>query len=572
LIYVTDSIEKGETSGLKFIRYANHADREENMIRKIHFIGSLIIFMVYLGLLFSQPAYSQNSAGNKTPANQAPQATQSTKPTTPASQPLAPAGVPGEYYLTLEKIGLVNNRIHVVLKNTGKEKVPAQAYTAGKLTLKSNSFDKKWTLSEVDPGQALNKATKSVDFDTQLTLTAPETVRVFLENLKGDRNKQAKLTPALLPIQTGKGSGSKPMPISPPPPAHIGSESLIPAGVHSEGIVITSPRMGDRYLPGSTLVVRFNVRPNVATYGAVPSSFRIILYEETRTGLSHRIYEGPLNEFSYVIPADMAQSDKYKVYVAGIDNLHYYCTTGHFSIQRLSINDAVGTPPGRIEQAPYLYVSGPEAYATWNKGCSYTVSWRSNVAPSNTAILLVDAGTGNEYAIAHPRTVTTVSEGSFSASFWVPTGPDVPPSGTYFSYRVKVALDNAGSPLSGQGEALKIQESSITVDDPAGEYTACRGRAINIIWSYAGCRGRTYRIILLTDLPLGVAPVIINPSVAFLPSRDVGGYLFQQTYSWTVPIDLREGTYRIKVETNPVSFAEQPVSGTGRQFMINDCD
>jgi hypothetical protein len=257
--------------------------------------------------------------------------------------------------------------------------------------------------------------------------------------------------------------------------------------------------------------------------------------------------------------------------VAGIDNLHYYCTTGHFSIQRLSINDAVGTLPGGVEIAPYLHVTGPEAYATWNKGCSYTVSWRSNKETSSTTISLVNAE-GHEYAVTHPRTVTTVSEGSYSVSFWVPTGSDVPPSGTYYSYRVKVVIDNSGSPLSGQGEPLKIQDSYLNVDDPAGEYTACRGRAINIIWSYAGCRDRTYKITLLTDLPLGVAPVIINPSVAFAPTRDVGGYLFQQTYSWTVPTDLREGTYRIKVETNPASFAEQPVSGTGRQFMINDCD
>lgn len=541
------------------------------MIQKNHSIGSLIILMVCLGFLFPQPAYSQNSSGNKKPTNQAQQTPKPLKPATPPPQTISPVGAPGEYFLTLEKIYLVNNRIHITLKNTGSEKVPAQAYSQGKLSLKSRSFDKKWSLSDVDPEQKLNKPAKAVDFDTKLILTATESVKVTLENLKGEKNKLANLSPAILQTKINKDSGSKPLPIS-PKPAHTGSESLIPAGIHSEGIVITSPHMGERFLPGSTLTVRFRLSGTTETYGAVPTSFRIILYEESSTGLSHRIYEGPLREFSYAIPADMAQSDKYKVYVAGIDNLRYNCTTGHFSIQRLSSSDAVGTSPGRLEIAPYLNVTGPAAYATWNKGCSYTVSWRSNVAPSNTAISLVDAGTGREYALARPRTVTTVSEGSFSASFWVPTGADVPPSGTYYGYRVKVAIDNSGSPLSGQGEALKIQESSITVDDPNGTYTACRGLPINIIWSYAGCRGRTYRIILITDLPLGVAPVTISPSVAFAPTRDVGGYLFQQTYSWTVPTDLREGTYRIKVETNPTSFAETPVSGTGRQFMINDCD
>jgi hypothetical protein len=283
------------------------------------------------------------------------------------------------------------------------------------------------------------------------------------------------------------------------------------------------------------------------------------------------IYEGPLHEASYVIPPDAPQSDQYQVYVAGVENPNYYCTTGKFTIRRLSRDEATSSSPGSLELSPYLRVVGPEAYATWNKGCSYTVSWRSNVAPASTVISLVDAA-GREYASARPGTVTTVSEGSYSTSYWVPSGPDVPSSGAYYGYRLKVAVDRSGSPLSGQAEALKIQDSSMTVDRPAGETTFCRGRAGNITWSYAGCRGRTYRITLLTDLPLGVAPRVISPSVAFAPTTDVGGYLFQQTYSWSVPADLREGTYRIQVETNPTSFAETRVSGTGRQFMIHDCD
>ena len=532
-----------------------------------YLLVSLIVIAVYVGFIFPREACSQNSSG----AGQAQTNSKAAKTKTLPGQTLSPTSSQDEYYLALEKIYLKNNRIHIVLKNTGAGKVPVKAYTAGKLGLKTKTFDKKWTLRDVDPDQLLNKLTKIVDFDTKLILTATESAKVFLENLKGDKSKEVSLTPILPQAKNIQDPVNKSMPISPPPPAHIGSESLIPAGIHSEGIVITAPHMGERYLPGNTLVVRFSLRADEETYGAVPTSFRIILYDESTAGRTYRIYEGPLREFSYVIPADMPQSDKYKVYVAGIENLRYYCVTGHFSIKGLSLDEGTRTSPGSPELAPYLYVTGPEAYATWNKGCSYTVSWRSNKGPVNTTISLVDAE-GHEHAVARPRTVTTVSAGSFSASFWVPNSPDIPSSGTYYSYRVKVAIDNSGSPLSGQGEALKIQESSITVNDPNGTYTACRGRAINIIWSYAGCRDRTYKIILLTDLPLGVAPVTITPIVAFAPTRDVGGYLFQQTYSWTVPTDLREGTYRIKVETNPTSFAETPVSGTGRQFMINDCD
>ncbi|RPI77941.1 MAG: hypothetical protein EHM45_07350 [Desulfobacteraceae bacterium] len=534
------------------------------MIRKNHIIGSLIIFMVCLGFIVAQTAYSQNSAGNEKPSNQAQQAPPTIKTATPSP----------EYYLTLEKIYLVKNRIHIILKNTGAEKVPAQAYTGGKLTLKSNSFDKKWTLADMDPGQALNKAAKSVDFDTQLTLTVLETVKVSLVNVKGDRNKQVNLSPALTLGQKPKSAGgNKPQIInSPPPVAHLGSESLIPAGVHSEGIVITSPRMGDRFVPGNTLVVRFTLRPNEATYGTVPTTFRIILYDESTANRTYRIYDGPAREFSYVIPADMPQSDKFKVYVAGNDNLHYYCTTGHFSIKRLSLDAAAAPAPGSVELAPYLYLNKPEAYATWNKGCSYTVEWRSNVGPRTAVISLVQAPTGSEFNTTTVSSVNRLSEGVYSASYFIPNSPDLPASGASYGYRVKVTVQDAGKSASATGEALKIQTPYLNVESPDGSFTVCPGQTVPITWSYAGCRDKTFRITLLTDLPLNIAPRVLHHGVAFAPTTTVGGYLFQQTYSWTAPADLREGTYRIMVETNPSSFGETRITGTGRQFMKHDCD
>jgi len=528
------------------------------------FIFALLAFMV---LAMAGSAFSGASihpAADKKPANQA---QQTMAVSASASQSLQAVS----YFLILDKIYLVKNRIHIAIKNTGAEKVPAKAYAQGKLILKSRSFDKKWGLSEVDPGQMLNQAAKAVDFDTQLTLSAPETVKVRLDDLIGEKSKQASLAPLLLSMPKKKDAGSEPMSPAPLTP-HLGSDSLVPAGVHSEGIVITSPRAGNRFLPGATLNVRFYLRSNVEAYGAVPTSFRVILYEESGSGLSHRIYSGPSHEASYVIPADMHPSDKYKVYVAGEDNLRYYCTTGHFTIRGLSLDDATSSPPGSMELAPYLHVTAPEAYATWNKGCSYTVTWRSNVTPRTAAISLVSAESGSEFAATTLRDVAPTADGAYSATYLVPNSPDLPPSGAYYGYRIKVTAQDSGEPVSGRGEALKIQAPYLNVDDPDGTASACRGYDFNITWSYAGCRGRTFRITLLTDLPLGVEPRILHHGVGFAPGTEVGGYLFQQTYTWAVPADLREGTYRIMVETNPTSFAEQRVTGTSPQFMIHDCD
>src|SRR5512143_244388 len=299
------------------------------MIQKKVIIGSLIVLAAYAGFIFPRGIYSQESSGTgksttgaKPPTGQAQQIDKSKGKTPPAQalSPSSPSSSQGGYYLTLEKIYLVNKSIHVVLKNTGSEKVPPQAYTAGKLGLKSRTLSKKWALSEVDPGQMLNKLAKTIDFDTRLHLAAAESVEVILENLKGDRSKRASLAPASLGTAGIRDPAKKSIPFR-PADGPLGLEA-IPAGIHSQGIVISSPHMGERYHPGNRLTVRYTVGSLATeTYGPAPTSFKAVLYHESAGGRAFPVvYEGPLHEASYVIPPDAPESDQYQVYVAGVDN------------------------------------------------------------------------------------------------------------------------------------------------------------------------------------------------------------------------------------------------------------
>lgn len=314
-----------------------------------------------------------------------------------------------------------------------------------------------------------------------------------------------------------------------------------------EGITITSPRSGQRYMPGQTMPVRFSVSTVFEHWSPEtrPTVFRVMLTRNSGTPVM--LYEGGETEYDFHIPAETPSGDDYRIIVYGVEDSSWYGVAGMFSIGLDRPDTQVGGSMS-VDVAPFLRLENPTGLITWHAGCSQRVVLRTNVTLDSVNLKLLTATAAGD-SVIQSRTysagtaVTVSGQNEYTIFYQIP--PDQGDNGRLGHYRLGV--EQIG------GEGLEVVSGNIWFYR-AGYRIMRPVRGVyfwenfTVSWDATGCAALSYDIQLVRQPPGDSTVTTIRTGVSpsyTTPTAYPGTYT--QTFSWPIPDSFERGTYTVRI-------------------------
>jgi hypothetical protein len=293
---------------------------------------------------------------------------------------------------------------------------------------------------------------------------------------------------------------------------------------------VTSPNGGERWLAGTTAVIRWSYTGN-------PGS--LVKIELLRGGLLNRTIatyatagSGGSGSYSWKIAANQTPDTTYQIRVKSATNSSYTdMSNAYFTIS--------APPP------PAITVATPNGDESWNAGTTQTIRWNYTGSPGSAVkIELFKAGQLN-------RTISSyASIGSNGSGAYTWVIPSTQPPGSDYTIKIKSTTNSAYTDASDAFFTINgPPPPSITVTAPNGGETWRKSSGQTIRWTYTGSAGTYVKIELLKN-------GIVNKTIIAYARMGSGG---AGSYYWYIPYNQASGDYQIRI----TSTSYGAVSDTG---------
>ncbi len=329
-----------------------------------------------------------------------------------------------------------------------------------------------------------------------------------------------------------------------------------------EGIRITSPRAGQRFMPGRTIPVRFSISTEFVhpSPGTRPSAFRVLLYR--MSGSPVHLYEGSGTDLELTIPDGTASGDDYRILVQGVEDPSWYGIAGLFSIG-LSLGASGPDDRGSIEIAPFIRLAEPAGLISWKAGCTERITLRTNVSLSRVRVSLLTGPSdrlGTLYSETYNAGIGKVVDGQNQYTIFYRIPPDAGDNGLLGHYRFSVT-QIGGEALEVISDNVWLHRSEYQLVNPVRGVHFFRGSRLTITWNIIGCAAESYDILLVKQPPseIVVTPVRTGLAASYTSESDRVDSIYTQTFRWTVPDDFSTGLYKVRLIVHERGDPEGPV-------------
>jgi hypothetical protein len=325
-----------------------------------------------------------------------------------------------------------------------------------------------------------------------------------------------------------------------------------------EGITVTSPAPGQRYMPGQNIPVRFSIsttfdHPSPDTR---PTSFRVLLIDGS--GTSVNLYEGSETDLDLPVPEDASGSD-YKILILGMEDPSWYGVAGMFSIGLSQPGlSSEGIPSAEV--APFLRITDPPDIVSWNAGCTRHITLRTNVHLTDVNLKLLTGRDANIvlYSDTYSAGSAVAVDGQNQYTIFYSIPSDAGDNGRLGHYRLGVE-QIGGEELEAISDSIWLHRSEYQVLRPvSGTYF---WENLTVSWSIRGCAAVNYDIQLVRQPPGDSVTTDIATGLraSYTPVEGDASGRFTQTFHWPIPDDFERGTYKVKLTVYERGLSETQV-------------
>lgn len=317
-----------------------------------------------------------------------------------------------------------------------------------------------------------------------------------------------------------------------------------------EGISITSPRSGQRYMPGRTIPVRYSIsttfdHPSPDTR---PTSFRVLLYRSS--GPPINLYEGSETDLDLPIPESTASGEDYRILIQGMEDPSWYGVAGLFSIglSRPGM-DTEEIPP--MEVAPFIRIAEPTGVIAWKAGCTQRITLMTNVALTRVNLKLLTGPRGRMSVIqsdTYRAGPAKVVDGKNKYSIFYQIPPDAGDNGRLGHYGLGVE-QIGGEALEVISDNIWLHQAEYQLVQPVGGMYYRRGGNLTVSWNIIGCAAESYDIQLVRQPPgdLVVTNLRTGLDASYTSESERVSHVYTQTFRWSIPEDIVLGLYKVRL-------------------------
>lgn len=182
--------------------------------------------------------------------------------------------------------------------------------------------------------------------------------------------------------------------------------------------------------------------------------------------------------------------------------------------------------------AASLTVTSPNGGEAYTANTSMPINWTTSGVTGNVTIELTNSSNVTQQVIAS----NVSNSGAYNWTI---------PSSLSGNYKVKIYSLNNTSIVDYSNSTFTIYQPSITVTSPNGGQTFQQGQSVNIQWSYSGLTGNIQ--VEITDTNNNALAAPFNP----IGTSGTGVPITPSNLNWTIPSNLPNGQYKIKVYKLP---------------------
>lgn len=329
-----------------------------------------------------------------------------------------------------------------------------------------------------------------------------------------------------------------------------------------EGISITSPRSGQRYMPGGTIPVRYSIsttfdHPSPDTR---PTAFRVLLYRSSGTPIN--LYEGSETDLDLPIPESAASGEDYRILIQGMEDPSWYGVAGLFSIglSRPGM-DIEERPP--MEVAPFIRIAEPTGVIAWKAGCTQRITLMTNVALTRVNLKLLTGPSGRMSVIqsnTYRAGLAKVVDGKNQYSIFYQIPPDAGDNGRLGHYGLGVE-QIGGEALEVISDNIWLHQAEYQLVQPVGGMYYRRGGNLTITWKIIGCAAESYDIQLIQQPPgdLVVTNLRTGLDASYTSESERVSEIYTQTFRWSIPEDIVLGLYKVRLVVHESGDPAGPV-------------
>jgi hypothetical protein len=283
---------------------------------------------------------------------------------------------------------------------------------------------------------------------------------------------------------------------------------------------VTTPSSAASWSTGSSYSIAWNYTGNLGSYVnlALYDSVSLVATISTGIYLTNQYY-------TWAVPWTLA-TGKYRIRIASTADTTVSGVSAPFTI---------------IHVPTTVAITAPSALSSWNTGSSYLVGWTYTGNPSSYMTLtLYDSA----------MQATTISSGTYLANQYYAW--DVPWTLAIGKYRIRIVC-TGDTTVSAFSPPFTVTHTptTLTITTPSAATSWNSGTAYSVYWVYTGNLSGMVSISLIDSL---------SQATSVIQST----YLSNEYYSWSIPLALATGKYRLKI----TSTSDTTVSGLSAPFTI----